>query len=129
MEKFLSQPKSRKIAVILALLGVVTPVCGLHKFYMGQWRWGIVYLLLFVTPIARIACGIELLWYLVQDSDEFSLRFNQGIITKPKISTTNGQEMISVAEAVRELDKLRQEGLMSEYEFEQKRRQLLALNQ
>jgi hypothetical protein len=31
----------------------------------------------------------------------------------------------AIADALRELDRLRQDGLMSEYEFEQKRRQLL----
>ncbi|HBE56290.1 MAG TPA: hypothetical protein DDW56_01850 [Cyanobacteria bacterium UBA11366] len=31
----------------------------------------------------------------------------------------------AIADALRQLDILRQEGLMSEYEFEQKRRQLL----
>jgi hypothetical protein len=31
----------------------------------------------------------------------------------------------AIADALRQLDSLRQEGLLSEYEFEQKRRQLL----
>ena len=31
----------------------------------------------------------------------------------------------AIAEALRQLDQLRQDGLISEYEFEQKRRQLL----
>lgn len=31
----------------------------------------------------------------------------------------------SIVEAVRQIEQLRQEGLISEYEFEQKRRQLL----
>ena len=31
----------------------------------------------------------------------------------------------AIAEAMRELDRLREDGLLTEYEFEQKRRQLL----
>jgi hypothetical protein len=34
-------------------------------------------------------------------------------------------QVSAIADALRELDDLRQDGLISEYEFEQKRRQLL----
>jgi Short C-terminal domain len=35
------------------------------------------------------------------------------------------KQVLSVTDAVRELDQLRQDGLISEYEFEQKRRRLI----
>ena len=130
MENLSSQPKSRKIAVILALLGTVTPVAGLHKFYLKQPIWGIVYLLLCFTPIPRVACAVEVFWYLVQDSEEFHRRFNQGAVPaagllKRKTPSVNPKQVNAIADALRELEQLRQEGLISEYEFEQKRRQLL----
>lgn len=122
--KFSSQPKDRKIAVGLALLGSVTPLAGVHKFYIGQPVWGVVYLLLWSTPIPQVACAIEAVWYLLQDFDTFQERF--GIATTDSQKTLlEAQKTTQMATALRELEKLRTEGLITEYEFEQKRRQLL----
>jgi TM2 domain-containing membrane protein YozV len=126
----LSKPKSRKIAALLAFAGIVIPVCGFHKFYLGQPLWGILYLLLCWTPIPRIASVIEGFWYLAQGKDEFDRNFNLGITSiAPSVPTpspgVDPSQVGAIADALRQLDSLRQEGLMSEYEFEQKRRQLL----
>jgi TM2 domain-containing membrane protein YozV len=126
----LSKPKSRKVAAILALSGTVMPISGLHKFYLGQPRWGIFYLLLFWTPIPRIASAIEGVWYLLQNQDEFDRNFNLIAMPTGSSGVTQGSgvdpaQVGAIADALRQLDKLRQDGLMSEYEFEQKRRQLL----
>lgn len=126
----LGKPRNQKVAVILALAGAVLPFSGWHKFYMGQPLWGVTYLLLFFTPIPQIASGIEALWYFAQDTQDFNDRFNEdmpvlrgsAIATPLPVAT---QQVGAIAEAVRELDRLRQEGLLSEYEFEQKRRKLL----
>ena len=71
--------KSRKIAAILAFAGTFlpTPLTGLHKFYVGQPWWGLLYMLLSWTPIPRVASAIEGVWYLSQDGDEFDRNFNQ----------------------------------------------------
>lgn len=123
----LNQPKKRSIGIILALIGSVTPVVGLHKFYLGQPLWGIIYFLLsWQSPIARIACAIDVVLYLTQDNDLFTGRFNNIIpSSSPAQITANPQQVTEIATAIRELEKLRQEGLISEYEFEQKRRELL----
>jgi len=148
-----NRPKNRKIAIILALLSTIAPwpIAGLHKIYMGQPLWGGIYLLLWNTPIPRIACAIDAVWYFVQGDVTFDLQFNgeidlsleglnsaSGVATR--ISSVNNQSVNNqsvsslsvsslsvnaIAEALRELDRLRIEGLVSEYEFEQKRRQLL----
>lgn len=124
---FLSQPKKRSIGIILALIGSVTPVVGLHKFYLGQPLWGVIYFLLsWQSPMARIACAIDVVLYLAQDNDLFTGRFNNiTSSSSPAQITGNPQQVTEIATAIRELEKLRQEGLISEYEFEQKRRQLL----
>ncbi|MGK7877832.1 MAG: NINE protein [Xenococcaceae cyanobacterium] len=126
----LSKPKSRKVAVIMALLGTVTPIAGLHKFYLGQPLWGVIYFLLWSTPIPRIACAIEAVWYLVQDSEQFNRQFNLDLVCEqsPRSISSGGidpNQVGAIADALRQLDQLREDGLMSEYEFEQKRRQLL----
>jgi TM2 domain-containing membrane protein YozV len=117
-------PKNRQVAVILAFAGVVIPVAGFHKFYLGQPLWGIVYLLLSWTPIPHIASAIEAVWYLTQASIHFDDNFSS-ITPYSNALPTSSQSMMSMAESIRELDKLREDGLISEYEFEQKRRQWL----
>ena len=123
LDKFFSHYKNRRVAVVLALLGTVSPLAGLQKFYLGQPLWGAIYLLLWSTPIPRIACAIDAVWYLIQDIEQFEIQFNG--YTDRQISNTDTKRISAVADALRELDRLRQDGLMSEYEFEQKRRQLL----
>jgi TM2 domain-containing membrane protein YozV len=126
----LSKPKNRRIAALLAFAGTVAPVSGLHKFYLGQPLWGFFYLLLWGTHIPQVACAIEGVWYLAQGMDEFDRNFNLGIVDTTKstptaTATIDPQQVGAIADALRQLDSLRQDGLMSEYEFEQKRRQLL----
>ncbi|MBP0019175.1 MAG: NINE protein [Cyanobacteria bacterium SBLK] len=134
---FWQKPRNQKIAVILALSGTIAPIVGLHKFYLRQPLWGIFYLALFATPIPHIASAIEAIWYLILESEEFDRRFNQGVsaiaANTPLIpsasassqNTLDPQKVGAIAEALRQLERLRQEGLLSEGEFEQKRRQLL----
>jgi TM2 domain-containing membrane protein YozV len=117
-------PRNRQVAAILAFVGVAIPVAGFHKFYLGQPLWGIVYVLLSWTPIPHIASVIDAVWYLTQDSTRFDNNFNSAS-SPPSVATAVAHPMTSVAESIRELDKLREDGLISEYEFEQKRRQWL----
>jgi TM2 domain-containing membrane protein YozV len=123
MEMMLTKRKSRSIAAILAFSGIVT-ISGLHKFYLGQPLWGILYVLLSWTPIPKVASAIEGVWYLTQDKEAFDRNFNLGQ-SVVKVSPQVSNQVESVGHALRELDALRQDGLISEYEFEQKRRQML----
>jgi TM2 domain-containing membrane protein YozV len=116
-------PKNRQVAVILAFAGMAIPVAGFHKFYLGQPGWGLIYLLLSWTPIPHIASAIEAVWYLTPNSPHFDDNFSPIVATN--IAPTISQPVTGIAEAIRELDKLRADGLISEYEFEQKRRQWL----
>ena len=133
--EMLRKPKNRKVAAIIALVGVAPlpfvggslHLVGLHKFYLGQKWWGLSYILLAMTPIPGIAGAIEAIWYLIQDSDEFDQNFND--VAKPEMTSQDGSvvadKMLTIADTMRHLDQLRQDGLITEYEFEQKRRQLL----
>lgn len=115
--------KSRSVAAILAFSGTLT-ISGLHKFYLGQPLWGLLYVLLSWTPIPKVASAIEGVWYLAQDEEAFDRNFNLG---KRAINSSHNasNQVVAIADALRSLDALRQDGLISEYEFEQKRRQLL----
>ena len=148
----LQKVKNRNVAAIWAFVGVLplalpgfseTHLAGLHRFYLREYGWGLVYLFFgLLTPIPWIAGVLEGIWYLVQDELEFDGHFNQGVsaidsltdirateigtIATPTILVRSVSPAVKTAEAVRELDKLRQEGLLSECEFEQKRRQLIS---
>ena len=119
----LAKNKSRSVAAILALSGAVT-ISGLHKFYLGQPLWGVIYVLLSWTPIPKVACAIEAVWYLAQDEDTFDRNFNSGKTAQSAFKNkTSG--IGELAEDLRKLDALREDGLISEYELEQKRRELV----
>jgi hypothetical protein len=72
---------------------------------------------------------IEGFWYLAQGSEEFDRNFNLAVKSVDAVpnqpAAVDPVQVGAIADALRELDRLRQDGLMSEYEFEQKRRQLL----
>ena len=118
--------KSKIAIVALAFLGALQPtplpLAGLHKFYLGQYGWGAVYLVLGVTPLSRIACFAEGLWFLLGLS-RFELGGRADIQGSPGAAI--GETMTAVASGLREIEQLRREGLLSEHEFEQKRRSLL----
>ncbi len=61
-------PKSKVTAGILALL---LGGLGIHKFYLGAWGWGIVYILLIWTYIPMIMGLIEGIRYLTLSDEEF----------------------------------------------------------
>jgi TM2 domain-containing membrane protein YozV len=123
-------PKQHAVAIALAFAGIVVP--GLHRLYLGQLGWGAGYLipgLLWATfpvgVLVRVASVCDGLIYLFQGAETFHQRFNG---THPSDLLSIGAEPNKVqqmVEAIRQLDTLRQDGLITEYEFEQQRRQLL----
>lgn len=129
----------RKIAIALAFAGSLPtplPLTWLHKFYLGQYLWGIVYLVLAPTLLPKVACCLEGLWYLTQSDEVFSTRFpkagallSSSSTSEALAETANSQAKAEAAQqiaaALREIDQLRKDGLITEYEFEQKRRKLL----
>jgi len=121
------KPRQRKKAILLAFAGLLIP--GLHKFYLGEWKWGTVYMLMLFTQIPQLASMIEAIWYCIMDDEVFDRNFNQRYLAMKNAqmlqSIPDPSQVQSIGEALRQLDQLRQDGLISEYEFEQKRRQWL----
>ncbi|MEO1088310.1 MAG: hypothetical protein AAFY88_29110, partial [Acidobacteriota bacterium] len=78
--------------------------------YIGQPLWGGVYLLLGWTQIPRVACAIEGLWYTLQYRQ--TNRGNTTLNGAPQADIMVSQQTQAIATALRELEKLRQEGLI-----------------
>lgn len=60
--------KSKTAAGVLALLlgGI-----GMHKFYMGTWGWGLVYIVLCWTFVPALVALVEGIRYLTMNDVEF----------------------------------------------------------
>ncbi len=121
-------PPRKGVAAALALVGALNPspvpLAGLHKFYLGQPLWGLLYLLLGWTQIPRIACALEGLWYLMAVPEGKNLaRFWRS--QSSGTGTAIAQQTQAIAAAIRDLEQLRREGLITEQEFERQRRHLL----
>lgn len=62
--------------IVAAILALVLGGFGIHKFYLGQTGWGILYLLFFWTFIPAIAAFVEFILLLLMNDDRFDDRFN-----------------------------------------------------
>jgi len=71
---------SEKSKIVAALLAFFLGDLGIHKFYLGQNKQGVIYLLLtlifswtFIVPvIITIICWMEALGYITTDDKEFA---------------------------------------------------------
>jgi hypothetical protein len=67
-------PPSKLVAALLAiLLGGL----GLHKFYLGQIGWGVIYLVLCWTFIPAIIAIIEGIVYLSMSDSAFAAKYSR----------------------------------------------------
>jgi TM2 domain-containing membrane protein YozV len=108
--------KNRSTAAFLAmLLGWL----GAHKFYLGRPVAGVLYLLFCWSGIPGLVGLVEGIFYLVQSDSEFNRKY------APRLAYDTPRYLGDPIDTLRRLEALRQEGLISEEEFESKRRQLL----
>ena len=106
------------LAFVGALQPTPLPLTFLHKLHLKQYGWSAVYFILGLTQVARVACAIEGVWYL----------FGAPLpALSTRLATAPAPTLPDRAAAIRALEQLRQDGLLSEYEFEQQRRQVLEL--
>jgi TM2 domain-containing membrane protein YozV len=69
--------KHEKSKIVAALLAFFLGGLGIHKFYLGQNGWGIIYLLFFWTFIPAIIAFFEAILLLVMSEDRFDDKFNR----------------------------------------------------
>lgn len=65
--------KSRGLAIVLAIiLGSI----GAHRFYLGQIKLGVLYLLLSWTGLSLIVSWIDAIMLILMNESKFQLKYN-----------------------------------------------------
>ncbi len=64
-----------KSKIAAGIFAILLGGLGVHKFYLGQIGWGLVYLLFFWTGIPAIAGLIEGILYLTSDEETFRQKY------------------------------------------------------
>lgn len=69
--------KNKFVAALLALfLGGL----GVHKFYLGNTKMGVIYFLFFWTTLPMWISFVEGVLYIVQDQQSFDAKYNNSIM-------------------------------------------------
>ena len=67
-----------KSKVVAGLLGILLGGIGAHKFYLGRWGMGLIYLLFSLTYIPAIIGFIEGIIYLFSNEENFARKHDKG---------------------------------------------------
>lgn len=125
--------KSKTITILLAFfLGGI----GAHRFYLGQTGLGLLYLVFFWTFIPGLIAIIDIICFLVMSDEEFDQKYNLLYMdSKSQQEPHSGafsynmgnanRQNTSVAEEIKKLYELKEKGIITEEEFEQKKKDLL----
>lgn len=70
--------KDRLLAVLLALL---LGNFGVHRFYLGQIAWGVVYLIFFWTGIPGIIAWFEAIYFLTRSNEDWAATYGGPVNT------------------------------------------------
>jgi TM2 domain-containing membrane protein YozV len=71
-----STPYQGKTKMLAGILGLLLGGLGVHKFYLGSYGWGILYILSCWTFIPAIVGGVEGIIFLCMAQEHFDLRYN-----------------------------------------------------
>lgn len=71
---FINAKRNKWIAIIFAFF---FGSFGIHKFYLGQIGWGIIYLLFCWTAIPGIVGIVESVLYLTMTDTEFAAKYSK----------------------------------------------------
>lgn len=70
------QSKSSRSRTVAALLAIFLGGIGIHKFYLGQAGWGIIYVIFCWTWIPAIIGIFEGLMFLFMSDKSFEAKYN-----------------------------------------------------
>lgn len=72
----LETPSRTKVRITAGVLAIILGGVGVHKFYLGAWGWGILYVLFFWTYLPAIAGLVEGILILTKSDQEFAQLYN-----------------------------------------------------
>lgn len=75
-----NQVWNNKSKPVLLLLTFLLGSLGVHKFYAGNWAWGIIYLALFTTGASFLFSMIEFIHIIFMSKNSFDEKYNKRII-------------------------------------------------
>ncbi|MDH6354827.1 TM2 domain-containing membrane protein YozV [Dysgonomonas sp. PH5-45] len=123
--------KSKTTAAVLAiLLGGI----GVHRFYLNQTGLGILYFLFCWTFIPLIVSVIDFIGFLIMDENKFNQKYNTTYPLYPNhtnITVNNGSlqndsvKSNSSSDEIEKLFDLKEKGIITQEEFEFKKKTLL----
>ena len=64
----------RKLTTTLLALFVGT--LGIHRFYLGQVLYGVIYMILAATGVSTILALIDFVMFLIMDEKDFDYKYN-----------------------------------------------------
>jgi TM2 domain-containing membrane protein YozV len=70
------EKKTEKSKMVAVLLAILLGGLGIHKFYLGNTKLGIVYLVFFWTAIPAIIGLVEGIMMAMMPDAEFNSKFN-----------------------------------------------------
>ncbi|QHE63898.1 NINE protein [Rossellomorea vietnamensis] len=67
-----------KSKVVAGILGILLGGLGAHKFYLGKWGQGLLYLVFCWTYIPSLIGLIEGIRYLISNDEDFARKHDRG---------------------------------------------------
>lgn len=129
--------KSKTTATVLCLfLGGF----GIHRFYLGQTGLGILYLIFCWTFIPAFIAFIEFIGFLLMSEETFNQKYNlTSIIMKAQqtppnnnvntvainMGTSQNSNEGSISEEIKKLYELKEKGIITQEEFDLKKKTIL----
>lgn len=117
--------KSKTTAILLAFfLGGL----GIHRFYLGQNGRGLLYLLFSWTGIPLVISIIDAFMLLIMSEESFTKKYNRFVyeaMMNNKAYRNKTQSKPSTAEELERLHDLKERNIITEEEFERKKKELL----
>jgi TM2 domain-containing membrane protein YozV len=106
------------------LLGIFLGAFGAHHFYLGNTARGLIYFLLFWTIIIPIIGLVEGIMIITMTDEEFDNKYNNGV----RYNNSFNNVRPNIPSELRELHRLKEEGIITPAEFEEQKRKLLNAN-
>ena len=132
--------KNGKSKIAAGLLGIFLGALGIHRFYLGYW-WGLFYILFCWTFIPLFISIIDFIILLTMDENQFNRKYNSNYNyqnspnnyypnspthTNITVNSGSSQNGSNNSDEIKKLFALKEQGIITQEEFELKKKILLS---